>query len=152
MSPAARCAARTCRSVSLPQEDGHDRPGAPTALSRHIGLLEQNCTVCMLCVRECPDWCIEIDSHVERVPAQGPGGRPRTAHVLDRFAIDYGLCMYCGICVEACPFDALFWAPDTGYSALDLRDLVHERERLGEWMADVPAEHLPAERPELPAN
>ncbi|NHC44104.1 4Fe-4S binding protein [Motilibacter sp. K478] len=116
---------------------------APDRSRGVIALLEQNCTVCMLCVRECPDWCIEIDSHVERQPAEGPGGRPRSVHVLDRFAIDYGLCMYCGICVEACPFDALFWAPDPGYSALDVRDLVHERDRLGQWMADVPPAALP---------
>jgi NADH-quinone oxidoreductase subunit I len=30
--------------------------------------------------------------------------------VLDRFVIDWSLCMYCGICVEECPFDALEWA------------------------------------------
>ncbi|MGW1624535.1 NADH-quinone oxidoreductase subunit I, partial [Streptomyces sp. NPDC002172] len=35
----------------------------------------------------------------------------RGAGVLDRFAIDFSLCMYCGICIEVCPFDALFWSP-----------------------------------------
>ncbi|MFN8172940.1 MAG: 4Fe-4S binding protein [Candidatus Nanopelagicales bacterium] len=35
--------------------------------------------------------------------------RPRSVSVLDRFAIDYALCMYCGICVDVCPFDALHW-------------------------------------------
>src|SRR4051794_3483367 len=30
-----------------------------------IALLEENCTVCMLCARECPDWCIYIDPHTE---------------------------------------------------------------------------------------
>ena len=27
--------------------------------------------------------------------------------MLDRFAIDGSLCMYCGICIDECPFDAL---------------------------------------------
>ena len=42
--------------------------------------------------------------------------------------------MYCGICIEVCPYDALFWAPEFSYAEPDLRDLTHERERLGTWM------------------
>ena len=130
-----------------------------------IGLLEENCTVCMLCARECPDWCIYIDSHKEPVPSAGepsagepgvPGatahqagarqaggqpagrGRQRVRNVLDRFAIDFSLCMYCGICIEVCPYDALFWAPDFSYAEPDLHDLTHERGRLRDWMQSVP--------------
>ena len=126
--------------------------------------------MCMLCARECPDWCIYIDSHKEPVPsaappgmtggrrspgaggpgagahgAGGPGaggpagrGRQRVRNALDRFAIDFSLCMYCGICIEVCPYDALFWAPDFGYAEPDLRDLTHERGRLRSWMDTVP--------------
>ena len=103
-----------------------------------IGLLEENCTVCMLCARECPDWCIYIDSHKETAPAAAPGGRERSRNVLDRFAIDFALCMYCGICIEVCPYDALFWAPDFSYAEPDLHDLTHERGRLRDWMQSVP--------------
>jgi NADH-quinone oxidoreductase subunit I len=45
--------------------------------------------------------------------------------VLESFEIDYGLCMYCGICVEVCPFDALAWSPQPvapRESAADLRE------------------------------
>jgi NADH-quinone oxidoreductase subunit I len=101
-----------------------------------IALLEENCTSCMLCARECPDWCIYIDAHKETVEV--PGARPRQQNVLDRFAIDFALCMYCGICVEVCPFDALFWAPEYEYAGTDLVDLTHERDRLRSWMAAVP--------------
>jgi NADH-quinone oxidoreductase subunit I len=114
-------------------------PALPPRSRGVIGLLEENCTVCMLCARECPDWCIYIDSHTETEPARGEGVRPRSRNVLDRFAIDFALCMYCGICVEVCPFDALFWAPAFEYAELDAGDLVHERERLREWMWTVPA-------------
>ncbi|HEY0698632.1 MAG TPA: 4Fe-4S binding protein [Micromonospora sp.] len=101
-----------------------------------IALREENCTVCMLCARECPDWCIYIDSHKEEVVV--PGARPRQRNVLDRFDIDFSLCMYCGICVEVCPFDALFWSPEVEYAGYDIRDLLHDRDQLGEWMASVP--------------
>ncbi len=104
-----------------------------------IALIEENCTSCMLCARECPVWCIEIDSHRETVPPATPRGRDRTRDVLDRFAIDYSLCMYCSICIEVCPFDALHWSPELAPAELDLRDLVHEKDRLREWMWTVPA-------------
>ena len=65
-------------------------------------------------------------------------GRQRVRNVLDRFAIDFSLCMYCGICIEVCPYDALFWAPDFSYAEPDLDDLTHERGRLRDWMQSVP--------------
>ena len=108
-----------------------------------IALVEENCTVCMLCVRECPAWCMSIDAHKETVAATGPGGRDRQRNVLDDFTIDFSLCMYCGICVEVCPFDALFWSPDSSYSAVAPSDLLHHRERLGSWVESV----VPAEPP-----
>jgi NADH-quinone oxidoreductase subunit I len=63
--------------------------------------------------------------------------------VLDRFDIDFSLCMYCGICIEACPFDALFWSPEFEYAELDIRDLTHEKDRLREWMWTVPPPPAP---------
>lgn len=102
-----------------------------------IALKEENCTVCMLCARECPDWCIYIDSHKETLPPKREGGRQRKRNVLDRFAIDYALCMYCGICVEVCPYDALFWSREFEYAEYDIRELTHEKERLSDWMSTV---------------
>jgi NADH-quinone oxidoreductase subunit I len=110
--------------------------GLPPRSRGVIALLEENCTSCMLCARECPDWCIYIDSHSEEVAV--PGGRPRTRHVLDRFAIDFSLCMYCGICVEVCPFDALYWSPEYAYAEGDIRNLLHERPTLRQWLGSVP--------------
>jgi NADH-quinone oxidoreductase subunit I len=98
-----------------------------------IGLLEENCTVCMLCARECPDWCIYIEGHKEKRPPRREGGAPRTVQVLDRFDIDYALCMYCGICVEVCPFDALHWSPEYEYSELKIANLLHDKARLDHW-------------------
>ena len=46
--------------------------------------------------------------------------------------------MYCGICVEVCPFDALFWSPEYEYSEPRIADLLHDKDKLGEWMETVP--------------
>ena len=102
----------------------------------------------MLCARECPDWCIYIDSHKEEMPPTTPGGRARQRNVLDRFAIDFSLCMYCGICIEVCPFDALHWSPEFEYAELDIRDLLHEKDRLGRgW---PPSRRRPRSTPAAP--
>ncbi|MFF7053895.1 NuoI/complex I 23 kDa subunit family protein [Streptomyces griseorubiginosus] len=130
---------RTMTKKTVTEQYPDTQPDLPPRTRGVIGLFEENCTVCMLCARECPDWCIYIDSHKETVPAATPGGRERSRNVLDRFAIDFSLCMYCGICIEVCPFDALFWSPEFEYAETDIRDLTHERDKLREWMWTVPA-------------
>jgi NADH-quinone oxidoreductase subunit I len=129
---------RTMTKRSNTQQYPETKPELPPRSRGVIGLFEENCTVCMLCARECPDWCIYIDSHKETSPAREAGARDRVRNVLDRFAIDFALCMYCGICVEVCPFDALFWSPEFEYAEFDIKDLLHEKDRLGDWMRTVP--------------
>ncbi len=130
--------ARTLVTPSHTTEYPDAKPALPPRSRGVIALTEENCTSCMLCARECPDWCIYIDSHKETIPATTEGGRDRQRNVLDRFAIDFSLCMYCGICIEVCPFDALHWSPEFEYAETDIRDLLHEKDRLGEWMQTVP--------------
>jgi NADH-quinone oxidoreductase subunit I len=121
---------------SITQQYPQEKPDLPPRTRGVIALKEANCTVCYKCSRECPDWCIYIDAHKEtHEPASG--GRGRSMKVLDRFAIDYALCMYCGICVEVCPFDALFWSPEFEYSEYDIVELTHEKEKLEEWTYTV---------------
>jgi NADH-quinone oxidoreductase subunit I len=123
-------------SRSVTQQYPHVKPDLPPRTRGVIALKQENCTVCWKCSRECPDWCIYIESHKEtHEPASG--GRARSVKVLDRFAIDYALCMYCGICVEVCPFDALFWSPEFEYSEYDITSLIHEKDKLQEWTYTV---------------
>jgi NADH-quinone oxidoreductase subunit I len=121
---------------SITQEYPEERPNLPPRTRGVIALKQANCTVCYLCSRECPDWCIYIDAHKETHPPAG-GGKARSVKVLDRFAIDYALCMYCGICVEVCPFDALFWSPEFEYAEYDILEMTHEKDRLEEWTYKV---------------
>jgi NADH-quinone oxidoreductase subunit I len=55
------------------------------------------CTACLICVRECPDCVLYIESS----PKEGGGKH------IDRYVYEVGACMMCGLCVEACPFDAI---------------------------------------------
>jgi NADH-quinone oxidoreductase subunit I len=149
---------RTMTRRSVTRQYPDVKPDLPPRSRGAIGLLAENCTVCMLCARECPDWCIYIDSHKETVPPppDAAGGRPRSRNQLDRFAIDFSLCMYCGICIEACPFDALFWSPEFEYASYDIGELTHEMDLLREWMWTVPPppphdEHAPPTKEQLAA-
>ena len=54
---------------------------------------KETCTGCKACDRACPVGCIEIE--VSR-------GEDRKLKV-DYIGIDMGLCIFCGLCVEACP-------------------------------------------------
>jgi NADH-quinone oxidoreductase subunit I len=86
----------------------------------------------MLCAKECPCWCIYIEGHKVTKP-----GKRKPVNELDRFAIDYGLCMYCGICVEVCPFDALHWSPYFEYNSYTYEGMIHESEVLQGWQEHV---------------
>jgi NADH-quinone oxidoreductase subunit I len=78
---------------------------------------------CQLCATVCPSECIAVEA--EEDPDPEIQSRPA------RFTIDLARCCFCGLCVEACPEDAL--RMDTGEIDLAARSrqaLVHGLDRL----------------------
>lgn len=93
------------------------------------------CKACLLCANSCPDAAITVES-VKR--PDGPG------RMLTRFAIDLGLCMYCGICVEHCAAEGLVHTTEFENACTRREDtllVLYER--------DTPD---PLEEPGAPAN
>ena len=123
---------RTMLSKAVTVQYPEERIELPERTRGVIALLEENCTVCMLCSKDCPCWCIYIEGHKVQKP-----GKRKPVNELDRFAIDYGLCMYCGICVEVCPFDALHWSPYFEYNSYTYEGMIHESDVLQEWQHHV---------------
>ncbi len=121
---------------AITQQYPREKPDLPPRTRGVIALKEANCTVCYKCSRECPDWCIYIDAHKESHEPAG-GGKARSVKILDKFDIDFALCMYCGICVEVCPFDALFWSPEFEYAEYSIEGLYHDKEKLEDWTLGV---------------
>ena len=51
----------------------HVKESPPIRARGVIALREENCTVCMLCARSCPDWCIYIEGHKTLAPPRRAG-------------------------------------------------------------------------------
>ena len=63
----------------------------------------EKCTGCATCAKACPQGAIEI------VTATVP---ENNKYEVLTYRVDTGYCIQCGLCVEACPFDAVYM----GYS------------------------------------
>ncbi len=104
---------------------------------KSIALHPASCTSCLLCVKECPDWCISIETHTEAdldAPEYSNARRQSTKNVLDKFTINFGDCMWCGICIEVCPFDALFWSATPLTAADSPQDLIMDQDQLTKFL------------------
>src|SRR5690554_3613481 len=81
----------------------------PVLLSRP-GTEILKCTACERCARACPVECITIGwDKVDRKTArpEDVGNDTRTGRALRLYNLDASLCLYCGLCAEACPWEAL---------------------------------------------
>ena len=64
----------------------YDEAGAP------------KCRACMICVNTCPDYILALEFTTD------PDTKAK--HIVE-FTYQVGACMMCGLCVEACPYDAI---------------------------------------------
>ena len=115
------------------------------------------CTSCGLCVKACPIDCIIIENvKCDKEKLADQAGEP----VLNRFTqkqaiktrantrfdIDKGKCMYCGLCVIACPTKAIFHTKTFEMNRTSLEELVltfitdEEKERAQARAAEIAKE------------
>jgi NADH-quinone oxidoreductase subunit I len=113
------------------------------------------CTACEICVRACPDGIITLDYHKD-----DQGGK----HI-DSYRYEVGACMFCGLCTEACPFDAIEMGKDYELATPDpkclYRTLLKDVPAAGRKKAEPkpapaaepkPSEDAGAEKPTAPAS
>ena len=72
------------------------------------------CTLCMMCVRVCPNSSLEI------VQGKGADGKAR---ILEKYIYKLSTCTMCELCIEACNFDAIHMSHDYELAAYDRQAL-----------------------------
>ena len=102
--------------------DPRNGVGLPGFKGRHM-LREDKCTGCQLCAIACDGVAvaIEMQTMVRDRPQNKKNYWP---------AVDYGRCVFCGLCVDACPFDALSMTNDYELSAYDKASLKYTPDML----------------------
>ena len=58
---------------------------------------KHRCIACLICVRICPNYSLSLEPAVDEQKKRYPA----------KFSLKLGQCMFCGLCVDACPTTAL---------------------------------------------
>lgn len=90
------------------------------ALVRDIETGEPTCVGCCLCAAMCPSECIHIYT------SDGEDHEK----ILDRYEIDTLRCVFCGFCVEACPYGAVVMSEHYAYSGYTREEFYYTKDRL----------------------
>jgi formate hydrogenlyase subunit 6/NADH:ubiquinone oxidoreductase subunit I len=92
---------------------------APRFRGQDFNWYEERCTGCASCAKFCPLGIIKIEtSPSATLESEGE------VYNIDVFDIDIGRCMFCGICVEVCPYDALHMGSGFESGQYERKDLV----------------------------
>ncbi|HJM88706.1 MAG TPA: NADH-quinone oxidoreductase subunit I [Dehalococcoidia bacterium] len=92
----------------------------PVRARTNLLWFEERCTGCSTCAQACPDGCILVET------------APREDGTMEivRYEIDFRICMYCGLCTEACPYQAIQAGGRYDDAVYDFTELYRPREKL----------------------
>ena len=95
---------------------------------------------CKLCEAVCPAQAITIES------AERSDGSRKTT----RYDIDMMKCIYCGLCEESCPVDAIVQGPNFEFSTETREELYYTKEKLldnGDRWENILAANIKSDNP-----
>jgi NADH-quinone oxidoreductase subunit I len=92
----------------------------PARARTNLLWFEERCTGCSTCAQACPDGCILVQT----------SPREDGTFNIDRYEIDFRICMYCGLCTEACPYQAIQAGGRYDDAAYVFEDMYRDRDAL----------------------
>ena len=107
--------------VSVPDR----QPQHPRVRGAEFTWYQERCTGCASCAKYCPLGIICIVTE-----PSGEAMQDGQKFGIKVFSIDIGRCMICGLCVEACPYDALHMGSGFEEARYRRSDLVIDIDRL----------------------
>ncbi|MCL5072390.1 MAG: NADH-quinone oxidoreductase subunit I, partial [Actinobacteria bacterium] len=75
------------------------------------------CTGCGICAKNCPQHCIEV---VKMEKDKQP----------EIYTVNYGICMFCRICIDVCPFNALEQTQEYEFIGESREEFIRTKEQL----------------------
>lgn len=102
-------------------------PQHPRFRGEEFTWYEERCTGCASCAKYCPLGIIRIVTE-----PSGTAMQEGEKYGIEVFDIDIGRCMFCGLCVEACPYDALHMGSGFEEATYRRSELVVDVDRLRE--------------------
>lgn len=101
---------------------------------------KEKCTGCGTCAKTCPQGSIDIMTSVKV---------EENKYRVEKFEVDTGYCIFCGLCVEACPYEALFMGYAYERARYRRGELILAKENLLESEERKPSGYA---HPEIAAN
>lgn len=84
---------------------------------------QEKCTGCGTCAKTCHQGAIEIITATNMVDNK---------YTVEKYQVDTGYCIQCGLCVEACPFQALYMGYSYERAKYQRSELVQGKEEMME--------------------
>jgi NADH-quinone oxidoreductase subunit I len=111
----------------------------PVARARGVIALDQEaCTVCMLCARNCPDWCIYIEGHKEEKQPDKPGAGSRSGPNSTVSTSTTPSACTAASASRSARSTPSSGAPSTSTPRRHMGKMMHDMDKLQDWLETVP--------------
>ena len=82
---------------------------------------EKKCTGCGTCAKTCPQGAIEIVTSTQSA---------ENKYLVEKYQVNTGYCIQCALCVEVCPFEALYLSHDFECAKYRRDELIQGKEEM----------------------